>query len=70
MNVIAEDSMIPYSISETAYINFTIFNSTDVVKEDWMSGTAVTRTHAESIVELDYPMSGFNYRVETIYPRY
>ena len=63
MNVIAEDSMIPYSISETAYINFTIFNSTNVVKEDWMSGTAVTRTHAESVVDLDYPMPGFNYRV-------
>ncbi len=59
----ARDSMIPYSITEYAYANFTIFNSTSVIEGDWLNGTAVTRTHAESVVNLDYPIAGLNYRV-------
>ena len=44
---------------------FTIFNSTMVKESDWLNGTSVTRTHAKSVVELDYPIAGLNYRAGT-----
>ena len=45
--------------SET--IEITVFNSTNIDTEDWLTGTAVTRTHAEGVAEFDLPVPGFNY---------
>lgn len=39
----------------------TIFNSTDISTGNWLSGSAVTRTHAEGIATYDYPIAGMNY---------
>ena len=39
----------------------TIFNSTDISTGNWLSGSAVTRTHAEGIATYDYPIAGINY---------
>ncbi len=46
---------------ETAISLITIFNSTDISTGDWLTGTAVTRTHAKSIADYDYPISGISY---------
>ena len=63
ITLVAKDSMVPNPITETVSVNFTVFNSTSVKKDDWLNGTAVTRTHATSVIDLDYPIAGLNYRV-------
>lgn len=45
--------------SETTPI--TIYNSTDISVGNWLTGSAVTRTHAKGIAEFDYPVVGANY---------
>ena len=46
---------------ESATTLITVFNSTDISQGDWMTGSAVTRTHAKGVVEYDYPLAGVNY---------
>ena len=46
---------------ETATSLVTIFNSTDISTGDWLTGSAVTRTHAISVAEYDYPVAGISY---------
>ena len=46
---------------ETATTLVTIFNSTDISTGNWLTGSAVTRTHAISVAEYDYPVAGINY---------
>lgn len=46
---------------ETATSLVTIFNSTDISTGNWLTGSAVTRTHAISVAEYDYPVAGINY---------
>ena len=46
---------------ETATSLITIFNSTDISTGDWLTGSAVTRTHAIGVAEYDYPVAGINY---------
>ena len=46
---------------ETSTTLITVFNSSVVSDGDWLSGYAVTRTHATSVVEYDYPIQGINY---------
>ena len=46
---------------ETATSLVTIFNSTDISTGNWLTGSAVTRTHAISVAEYDYPVAGISY---------
>ena len=46
---------------ETATTSITVFNSSVISADDWLSGTAVTRTHATGVIEHDYPIQGINY---------
>ena len=46
---------------ETAISLITIFNSTDISTGDWLTGSAITRTHAISVAEYDYPIAGISY---------
>lgn len=46
---------------ETAISQITIFNSTDISTGDWLTGSAITRTHAISVAEYDYPIAGISY---------
>ena len=47
--------------TETAITLVTVYNSTDISTGDWLTGSAVTRTHAEAIATYDYPLAGVNY---------
>jgi hypothetical protein len=42
-------------------IQVTVFNSTIIDSGNWLTGTAVTRTHAKGEAEYQLPMAGFNY---------
>lgn len=46
---------------ESAVSQITIFNSTDISTGDWLTGSAVTRTHARGIAYYDYPVAGMSY---------
>ena len=48
-------------VKRTATSLITIFNSTDISTGDWLTGSAVTRTHAIGVAEYDYPIAGINY---------
>ncbi len=58
ISVRATDSLGTLESSTTL---ITIFNSTDISTGNWLSGSAVTRTHAEGIATYDYPIAGINY---------
>ena len=58
ISVMATDSI---GTLESATTLITIFNSTDISTGDWLSGSAVTRTHAKGIATYDYPISGISY---------
>ena len=49
---------------ESATTSIVVYNSSDIGSGDWLNGSAVTKTHATSIVEYDYPKPGINYAVE------
>jgi len=46
---------------ESDTIQITVFNSSDISTGDWLSGYAVTRSHATGTAIYDYPVPGFNY---------
>lgn len=46
---------------ESDTIQITVFNSSDISTGDWLSGFAVTRSHAIGTASFDYPLPGFKY---------
>ena len=46
---------------ESTTTSITVFNSTDISSGNWLTGSAVTRTHAEGVATYDYPIAGLNY---------
>ena len=42
-------------------VEITVFNSTNIDSGNWLTGSAVTRTHAKGISEYQLPVAGFNY---------
>ena len=49
---------------ESATTSIVVYNSSDIGTGDWLNGSAVTKTHAASVVEYDYPKPGINYAVD------
>ncbi len=58
ISVRATDSLATLESTSTL---ITVFNSTDISSGNWLSGSAVTRTHAEGIATYDYPIAGLSY---------
>ena len=50
---------------ETATTSITVFNNSFIAAGDWLSGSAVTKTHATGVVDYDYPIQGLNYGAGT-----
>jgi len=46
---------------ESDTIQISVFNSSDISTGDWLSGYAVTRSHAMGTASYDYPVPGFRY---------
>jgi len=42
-------------------VEVTVFNSTNIDSGDWLTGSAVTRTHAKGEADYQLPIAGFNY---------